>query len=80
MELVIEAWETSQNIASFRMRENDLHEHFQVDLKNEEPFLYTDSDLFWKPCHQHLRSENKTRVSPLPKPNQTNKIMLERES
>jgi hypothetical protein len=27
MQLVTEAWETSQNIASFRKRENDLHEH-----------------------------------------------------
>jgi hypothetical protein len=36
MQLITEAWETSQNIASFRKRANDLHRHLQTNLKNEE--------------------------------------------
>jgi hypothetical protein len=38
MDLITEAWETSQNIASFQTREHALHVHLQEDLKNEEHF------------------------------------------
>jgi hypothetical protein len=38
MQLITEARETSQNIASFRKRANDLHGHLQDNLKNEECF------------------------------------------
>jgi hypothetical protein len=38
MELITEAWETSQSMASLGTRAHALHEHLQVDLKNEERF------------------------------------------
>jgi hypothetical protein len=38
MELITEAWETLQNIASFRTRAHALHDHLQTYLKNEECF------------------------------------------
>jgi len=38
MELITESWETTKNISSFRTRAHALHEHLQVDLKNEERF------------------------------------------
>jgi hypothetical protein len=37
-QLITESYETSQNIASFRTRENYLYEHLQMNLKNEEHF------------------------------------------
>jgi hypothetical protein len=39
MQLIIKAWETSQNISSFRKMENYLHGHLQTNLKNEERFF-----------------------------------------
>ena len=38
MELIIEAWETSQTMASLGTREHNFLEHLQMDLKNEECF------------------------------------------
>ena len=42
--------------------------------------LSRDSHPFWHPCQQHDRYEKNTRRSPLPKPDQSIKCMLERES
>jgi hypothetical protein len=38
MELIVEAWETSQTMASLGTRAHTLLEHLQADLKNEERF------------------------------------------
>ena len=38
MELITEAWEATQSMASLGMRAHALHEHFQEDLKYEERF------------------------------------------
>jgi hypothetical protein len=38
MELITEAWETSQTMASLGTRAHNLLEHLQMDLKNEESF------------------------------------------
>ena len=38
MELIIESWEISKNMASFGMKEHALYEYLQEDLKNEEGF------------------------------------------
>ena len=35
MQLVTEAWETSQNLVSFEKKANDLLEHLEVNLKND---------------------------------------------
>jgi hypothetical protein len=38
MELIAESWETSQTMASLGTRADNLLEHLQVELKNEECF------------------------------------------
>ena len=38
MELITQAWETSQGMSSLGTRAHYLHEHLQADLKNEERF------------------------------------------
>jgi hypothetical protein len=38
MALIIEARETSKNIASFGSRAHSFHEYLQADLENEEGF------------------------------------------
>jgi hypothetical protein len=38
MELITQAWETSQSMASLGTRAHDLRKHLQADLKNEESF------------------------------------------
>jgi len=38
MELVTEAWETSQTMTSLGTRAHNLLEHLQVELKDEEHF------------------------------------------
>jgi hypothetical protein len=38
MELVIEAWETSQTMTSLGTRAQNLLEHLQAELKDEEHF------------------------------------------
>jgi hypothetical protein len=66
MQLITEAWETSQNIASFRKRENDLHEHLQTNLKNEERFY----EQMVTPFSNHAinNSDLKRRQEDLPSP------------
>jgi hypothetical protein len=80
MELITEAWETSQSMASLGTRAHTLLEHLQADLKNEEMFLFRHGHPFWHPCQQHDRNEKKTTRSPLQKPDHSIKCMLERES
>jgi hypothetical protein len=72
MQLVTEAWETSQFITSFRKRANDLHEHLQVNLKNVQHF-----------CEQVLTSfsnhaintlDLKRRQENLPSPKRTKQL------
>jgi hypothetical protein len=66
MQLVTEAWETSQNIASFRKRENDLHEHLQTNLKNDQRFY----EQMLTPFSNHAinNSDLKRRQENLPSP------------
>jgi hypothetical protein len=66
MQLVTEAWETSQNIASFRKRENDLHEHLQTNLKNDQHFY----EQMLTPFSNHAinNSDLKRRQEDLPSP------------
>jgi hypothetical protein len=66
MQLITEAWETSQNIASFRKRENDLHGHLQTNLKNEERFYEQMVTPFSK--HAINNSDLKRREEDLPSP------------
>jgi hypothetical protein len=42
-------------------------------------FLLTDGDLFFQPFHQQHRYKKNKRGYPLPKADQTIKIMLEKE-
>jgi hypothetical protein len=46
MQLVIEAWETSQNIVSFGKKANDLVEHLEANLKNEHLLCHQVLDPF----------------------------------
>jgi hypothetical protein len=66
MQLITEAWETSQNIASFRKRANDLHEHLQMNFKNEERFY----EQMVTPFSNHAIniSDLKRRQEDLPSP------------
>jgi hypothetical protein len=38
MQLVTEVWETTQNLVSFEKKANDLLEHLEVNLTNEQLF------------------------------------------
>jgi hypothetical protein len=72
MQLVTEAWETSQNIASFRKRENDLHEHLQTNLKNDQHFY----EQMLTPFSNHAinNSDLKRRQEDLPSPKRIKKL------
>jgi hypothetical protein len=72
MELITEAWETSQNIASFRTRAHALHEHLQADLKNEERF-YLETVI---PFGNHVIniSDLRRRQEDLPSPNRIKQL------
>jgi hypothetical protein len=72
MYLIIEASETSQNIASFRMRENYFHEHLQENLKNEERF-YLQTVI---PFDNHVIniSDLKRRQEDIPSPNRIKQL------
>jgi hypothetical protein len=72
MQLVTEAWETSQNLVSFGKKENDFLEHLEANLKNDQHF-----------CEQVLThfsnyvvntSELKRRQEKLPSPKRTKKV------
>ena len=66
MELVTEAWETSQNIVSFQNRANDLLEHLQENLKNDQHFCEQVSTPFAN--HAINNSDMKIRQEDLPSP------------
>jgi hypothetical protein len=72
MQLVTEAWETSQNIVSFGKRENDLLEHLEANLKNDRHFC----DRVLTPFANHVvnTSELKRRQENLPSPKRTKKV------
>jgi hypothetical protein len=72
MQLITEAWETSQNIASFRKRANDLHRHLQTNLKNEERFYEQMVTPFAK--HAINNSDLKRREEDLPSPKQIKQL------
>jgi hypothetical protein len=72
MQLIIEAWETSQNIASFQKRENDLHGNLQTNLKNEECFYEQMVTPFWK--HAINNSDLKRREEDLRSPKQIKQL------
>jgi hypothetical protein len=44
MDMIVESWETSQTMASLGMMADNLLEHLQVELNNEERF-YLDTVL-----------------------------------
>jgi hypothetical protein len=67
MELITEAWETSQNIVSFRTRAHALHKHLQVDLKNEEGIYLGTMIHFGN--HVINISDLRRRQEDLPSPN-----------
>jgi hypothetical protein len=80
MEMITEALEISQSMASIGAREHTLLEHLQAYLKNEESF-YLDTVLpFGTHVKQHDKNEKKTTRSPLQNPNHSIKCMLDRES
>jgi hypothetical protein len=72
MQLVTEAWETSQNIASFRKRANDLQEHLQANLKNDQRFC--EQVLTHFSNHAINTSDLKRRQENLPSPKRTKKL------
>jgi hypothetical protein len=72
MQLFTEAWETSQNIASFRKRENDLHEHLQANLKNDQCFYEQVLTPF--PNHAMNTSDMKRRQDNIPSPKRTKQL------
>jgi hypothetical protein len=72
MQLVTESWETSQNIVSFRKRVDDLLEHLEANLKNDQHFC----TKMLTPFSNHVvnTSELKRIQENLPSPNCTQKI------
>jgi hypothetical protein len=71
MQLVSEAWETSQNIVSFQNRANDLLEHLQENLKNDQHLCEQVSTPFSN--HAINTSELKRRQDNLPSPKRNKK-------
>ena len=72
MQLVTEAWETSQNIVSFQKRENDLLEHLEENLKNDQHFC--EQVLTHFSNHAINTSDLKRRQDNLPSPKRTKKV------
>jgi hypothetical protein len=72
MQLVTEAWETSQNLVSFRKKANDLLEHLEANLKNDQRFC----EQVLTPFSNHVvnTSELKRRQEKLPSPKRTKKV------
>ena len=66
-ELIIEAWEISKSMVSFRMRAHTFHEYLQVDLKNEEGF-YLDAVVPFGVKVTNM-TELRRREEDLPSPN-----------
>ena len=72
MQLVTEAWETSQNLISFGEKANNLLEHLEVNLKNEH--LFYEQVLASFSNYVVNTSELKRRQEKLPSPKQTKKV------
>lgn len=72
MQLVTEAWETSQNIVSFRNKANDLLEHLQANLKNDQHLC--EQMLTHFANHAINTSELKIRQENLPSPKRTKNV------
>jgi hypothetical protein len=72
MQLVTEVWETSQNIDSFQKRENDFHEHLQMNLKNDQHFYEQMLTPFSK--HAINNSDLKRRQEDIPSPNRIKQL------
>ena len=72
MQLVTESWETSQNLVSFEKKANDLLEHLEENLKNEQLFC----DQVLAPFANYVvnTSELKRRQEKLPSPKRTKKV------
>jgi hypothetical protein len=72
MQLVTEAWEASQNIVSFQKKANDLLEHLQENLKNDQRFC----EQVLTPFSNHAinTSELKRTQENLPSPKRTKKV------
>jgi hypothetical protein len=72
MQLVTEAWETSQNLVSFGKKANDLLEHLEANLKNDQHFC----EEVLTPFSNHVvnTSELKRRQEKLPSPKRTKKV------
>jgi hypothetical protein len=72
MQLVTEVWETTQNLVSFEKKANDLLEHLEVNLTNEQFFCHHVLDPFSK--YALNTSELKGKQEKLPSPNRTKKV------
>jgi hypothetical protein len=72
MQLVTEVWETSQNLVSFRKKANDLLEHLEMNLKNDQEFC--EQVLTHFSNHVINISELKRRQEKLPSPKRTKKV------
>jgi hypothetical protein len=72
MQVVTEAWETSQNVVSFRKKANDLLEQLETNLKNEQ--LLCDQVLAPFSKYADNTSELKRRQEKLPSPKRTKKL------
>jgi hypothetical protein len=72
MQLVTEAWETSQNLVSFRKKANDLLKQLETNLKNAQ--LFCDQVLAPFAKYVNNRSELKIRQENLPLRKRTKKV------
>ena len=72
MQLVTEAWETSQNLVSFINKANDFPEHLEVNLKNDQHFY----EEVLTPFSNHAVNtlELKRIQEKLPSPKRTKKV------
>jgi hypothetical protein len=72
MELVTEAWKTSQTITSLGTREHSLLEHLQAELKDEENF-YLNTVLHFGSIVNNM-TETKRRQQDLPSKNRISQL------
>ena len=72
MQVVTKAWETSQNLVSFRKKANDLLEQLETNLKNEQLFCHQVLDPFSN--YALNTTELKRRHEKLPSPKRTEKV------
>jgi hypothetical protein len=72
MQVVTEAWETLQNLVSFRKKANDLLEQLETNLKNEQLFC----DKVLAPFSKYVENtlEMKRIQEKLPSPKRTKKV------